>query len=100
LRTAASINPVAEDAAIYPGRCVRKIDFNPGCTRAISASMSFARWAIIGPTCACNTSGRTSVGPGRKNLPNGGSSGIVTLCRLRSPIATFVFVAHANVQQT
>src|SRR5690606_41908898 len=46
------------------------------------------RWPIIGPTCASSTSGSTSVGPGRKNRPNGGSStfGTVAVSGIVAPV--------------
>ena len=53
-----------------PGRFVRKSQRSRGEMRPINASMSAPRWPMTGRTIAFSNSGLTSVGPGRKYLPN------------------------------
>jgi len=68
-RTAASISPVAELLLTSTGRVVRKTCCSPCWMRANIASKAAPRCAIIGCSMASSTSRRTSVGPGRKKVP-------------------------------
>src|SRR3954454_6017990 len=67
--TPASIIPVADDELIYTGRSVLNIGRRPRCRRSNNCSNADPRCGIIGCSIAAMTSSRTSVGPGRKNVP-------------------------------
>ena len=64
------MSPVADELDTYTGRAVRKIGRSPSCIRAKSASKIAPRCGSIGASIASSTSRRTSVGPGRKKVPN------------------------------
>ena len=72
LRTAISIKPVADVVPTNTGRVVRATALSLGAIVCSSFSIAADRWGIIGRIMASSTSGWTSVGPGRKNLPNAG----------------------------
>ena len=65
------MSPVADDEEMYTGRAVRKTRWSAGWISASSSSIPLPRCPIIGRVWAARTSSVTSVGPGRKNLPNG-----------------------------
>ena len=69
-RTAASMRPVADELLTSTGRAVPNMARSPGCTRAKSCSNASPRCGIIGCSIASSTGRRTSVGPGRKKVPN------------------------------
>ena len=85
-RTAISMKPVADDVLTYTGRVVRKIGFSDSTMRANIASNSAPRCGNIGASMVSSTSRRTSVGPGRKNVPNGTAAfGLITCAFMVHP---------------
>ena len=70
-----SISPVAEEEEMYTGLVVRKTRWSDGWIFARSSSIPFPRCPIMGRVWAASTSSVTSVGPGRKKLPNGAMVG-------------------------
>ena len=69
-RTAASINPVADEVDIRTGLSVRNRSRSPVCSSPMSSLMAGPRCPIRARFWALSTSGWTSVGPGRKKRPN------------------------------
>ena len=73
-RAAASMRPVAEEVDTKTGFVVRKTFLRAVCSSPISSLKAGPLWPMMACTWARSTSGWTSVGPGRKNRPKGGTS--------------------------
>ena len=69
LRMASSIADVPDPVTTWTGRRVPKIGASRAVTRRMSSSIAGLRWKIMGRRMASRISGRTSVGPGTKNVP-------------------------------
>ena len=70
-RTAASMNPVADDVPTSTGRVVRNRCRSGRSIRAIMSAISAPRWLMTGRCMAATMSGCTPAGPGRRLRPNG-----------------------------